>query len=65
MADKEPQVRAEAAAALAQCESNASRDALERALTDRSPMVRESARASLDERAAFVRWRAAVIDPSN
>jgi HEAT repeat protein len=50
LADEDHLVRAEAAAALADSMTPASRDALERALQDRSPIVQEAARKSLDAR---------------
>lgn len=52
LGDEDHLVRAEAAAALADSMTPASREALERALQDRSPIVQESARKSLDARLA-------------
>jgi HEAT repeat protein len=52
LGDEDHLVRAEAAAALAQSMTPASREALERALQDRSPIVQEAARKSLDSRLA-------------
>jgi HEAT repeat protein len=52
LGDEDHLVRAEAAAALAESMTPASRDALERALQDRSPIVQEAARKSLDARLA-------------
>jgi HEAT repeat protein len=53
--DEDHLVRAEAAAALAQCSSTASRLALEDALNDRSGTVQEAAKKSLRIRAEAVR----------
>jgi HEAT repeat protein len=52
LGDEDHLVRAEAAAALSQSQTPASREALERALQDRSPIVQEAARKSLDARLA-------------
>ncbi len=52
LGDEDHLVRAEAAAALSQSATPASREALEQALQDRSPIVQEAARKSLDARAA-------------
>jgi HEAT repeat protein len=52
LGDEDHLVRAEAAAALSQSMTPASREALERALQDRSPIVQEAARKSLDVRLA-------------
>jgi hypothetical protein len=50
LGDTDHLVRAEAAAALSQSMTPASREALERALQDRSPIVQEAARKSLETR---------------
>ena len=60
--DDDHMVRAEAAAALEQCHSPASRHALEVALNDRSMAVREAARKSLQHRARFPRQPEAFLD---
>ena len=52
LGDADHLVRTEAAAALSQSSTPASREALERALQDRSPSVQEAARKSLDARLA-------------
>ncbi len=52
LGDEDHLVRAEAAAALSQSMTPDSREALERALQDHSPIVQESARKSLDARIA-------------
>jgi len=61
--DEDHLVRAGAAAALAHAGSEASRLALETALEDTSPKVRETAEESLRERCQFHRWREALSDP--
>jgi HEAT repeat protein len=61
--DADHLVRAQAAAALAGCTSEASRRALQGALADRSHTVREAARKSLAEQARFSQWRESISDP--
>jgi hypothetical protein len=56
-------VRTEAAVALAQSESPASREALSEALNDSSSAVREACTRSLQEQTEFARWREALADP--
>jgi HEAT repeat protein len=55
--DEDHMVRARAAAALAQCTSKTSHDALTQAIHDRSPVVQEAARKSLEAREGSVEWR--------
>ncbi len=55
LGDEDHLVRAEAAAALSQSVTPASREALEQALQDRSPIVQEAARKSLDVRLLYFR----------
>ena len=56
-------IRAEAAATLATARGDASSQALEDALYDRSPTVQEAAGRSLRSRAEFVRWQEVLADP--
>lgn len=56
-------VRAEAAAALAQCGTTNSQRALQRALHDRSTAVRDAVEQSLSQREQFLHWREALADP--
>ena len=63
--DEDHLVRAEAALALAQCDSRASLDALREAEQDRSASVREAATGSLHDRAQWTTWRDALPDPAD
>lgn len=54
--DEDHMIRAEAAAALADCRCDASREALQKALEDRSPTVREAAELSLRRRGCPVEF---------
>ncbi len=56
-------VRAEAAAALAQANSESSRKALRRAESDRSAAVQQAAARSLKQRDQFAYYREALADP--
>jgi hypothetical protein len=56
-------VRAAAATALAGGITPVSREALERALGDRSEAVQEAARSALRQREHFTRWRNSAADP--
>jgi HEAT repeat protein len=60
--DEDHLVRAEAVAALAVCPTEASGRALENALSDRSPIVQEAAKKSIQERSTFSQWRESVAD---
>ncbi len=61
--DEDHLVRAEAATALAACASQTSHTALQEALGDRSPLVREAAQKSLSARVPFTQWRGSLSDP--
>jgi HEAT repeat protein len=61
--DEDHMLRAGAAAALARGSSQAGLRALEAALKDTSPRVRETAEESLRERARFRQWRETLSDP--
>ena len=63
LSDGDHMVRAEAAAVLAQCKTQASREALEAALSDRSEVVQDAARQSLQARGEFEQWRQVLADP--
>lgn len=63
LSDEDHMVRAEAAAALAQCGSELSRRALRRAEADRSPTVQQAARSSLDQQDQFAYYREKLADP--
>jgi HEAT repeat protein len=55
--DEDHMVRAQAATALAQCTTRASHDALAEAIHDRSPVVQEAARKSLEGQKESAEWR--------
>jgi len=61
--DEDHLIRAQAAAALGRCGSDASRRALQSALGDRSHTVQEAAQQSLAEQAELIKWRATLSDP--
>ena len=61
--DEDHMVRVEAAVALGQCATQASRQALEDALSDSSTTVQEAARKGLDQQAQFRQWRENLSDP--
>jgi HEAT repeat protein len=56
LSDEDHMVRAAAARAMEHCTSPASRQALQRSLSDRSPLVQEAARQSLNEQVQEVRF---------
>ncbi len=61
--DEDHMVRVEAAVSLGLCDSQASQDALNEALSDNSAAVCEAAHASLQRRAQFTGWRDMLSDP--
>ncbi len=61
--DEDHMVRVEAAVSLGSCDSQASLDALNEALSDSSTAVCEATQASLKQRAQFSGWRDTLSDP--
>jgi hypothetical protein len=61
--DEDHLIRAEAALALAQSNSESSREALRRAETDRSLAVQQAVSSSLRQQEQFTQWRETLSDP--